>query len=110
MNGLMPMLLYLNHKCTTDDRFRRTFLALTLIFVFMLWSPWTRWNCPVFGLCPGPSPDVSTNSAAQSKSKPHRVKGHPRGAPTPAAVQTPAESFSRAVAPPVLVGGDRKRD
>jgi hypothetical protein len=109
MNVLLAMLLYLNYKCATDNRFLKTFLALTLIFVFMLWSPWTRWNCPVFGLCPGPSP-VSTNNAAQSKSKPHRVKGHPRGAPTPAAVQTPAESFPRAAAPPVPVGGDLKRD
>jgi hypothetical protein len=110
MNGLLAMLLYLNHKCATDNRLRKTFLVLTLIFVFMLWSPWTRWNCPVFGLCPGPSPAVSTNSAAQSKSKPHRVKGRPRAAPTPAAVQTPAESFSRTAVPPVLVGGDLKRD
>jgi hypothetical protein len=93
MNGLLAMLLYLNHKCATDNRLRKTFLVLTLIFVFMLWSPWTRWNSP-----------------AQSKSKPHRVKSHPRASPTPAAVQTPAESFSRTAVPPVLVGGDLKRD
>jgi hypothetical protein len=90
MNGLLAMLLYLNHRCATDDRFRKTFLVLTLIFVFMLWSPWTRWNCPVFGLCPGPSSAVSANSSAQFESKPHRIKRHVRFGPTPPSLHIPA--------------------
>ena len=91
MNGL-AMLLYLNHRCATDDRFRKTFLVLTMIFVFMLWSPWTRWNCPVFGLCPGPSSAVSANSSAQFESKSHPVKGHVRLGPTPRSLQISAHA------------------
>ena len=95
MNGLLAMLLYLNHKCDTDDRFRKTFLVLTLIFVFMFWSPWTRWNCPVFGLCPGPSSAVSKNSAAQSSLNSRRLKRQIRLGPTPPSVKIPAERFAQ---------------
>jgi hypothetical protein len=99
-NGLLAMLLYLNHKCTTDDRFRKTFLVLTLIFVFMLWSPWNRWNCSVFGLCPGPSSAVSKNSADQSKSKLRRVKRPARISPTSTSVQIPAEPLAQVAVKP----------
>jgi hypothetical protein len=92
MNGLLAMLLYLNHRCAIDERFRKAFLLLTLIFVFMLWSPWTRWNCAVLGLCPGPSSAVSKNSTAQFNSKAHRVKRHVRFGPTPPSLQIPAHA------------------
>jgi hypothetical protein len=72
MRSFLALMFYLDYKCRTQPAFGKTFLVLTLLFVFFLWSPWRPLLCPVFGICPAPV--VQAHSSAQSKPKsPHRV-------------------------------------
>lgn len=89
MRSFLALLFYIDYKCSTQPGFRKTFLVLTLIFVFLLWSPWRPLLCPVFGVCPAPI--VRADSATQNKAQPRQVKHPKRLAPTPARVQIPAE-------------------
>jgi len=88
------MLFYIDHKCATQPGFRKTFLVFTLIFVFLLWSPWRPLLCPVFGVCPAPV--VRADPAPQPKAQPRRVKHVNPLALTPFPVQTPAEASIQA--------------
>jgi hypothetical protein len=72
MRSWLAMLFYIDHKCTTQPGFRKTFLVLILIFVFLLWSPWRPLLCPVFGVCPAPV--VRADSARQPNAQSRRVK------------------------------------
>src|SRR5205814_5320949 len=90
MRSWLAMLFYIDYKCTTQPGFRKTFLVLILIFVFLLWSPWRPLLCPVFGVCPGPV--VLVHSGPQPKAQPRRVNLPKRIAPTSARVQIRAES------------------
>ena len=76
MRSLLAMLFYIDHKCTTQPGFRKTFLVLILIFVFLLWSPWRPLLCPVFGVCPAPV--VRADTAQQPKPLRRRVKDSKR--------------------------------
>jgi hypothetical protein len=87
MRSWLAMLFYIDHKCTTQPGFRKTFLVLILIFVFLLWSPWRPLLCPVFGVCPAPV--VRADTSAQPMPQGPRVKHSKRLASTPAPVQTP---------------------
>ena len=89
MRSWLAMLFYIDHKCTTQPGFRKTFLVLILIFVFLLWSPWRPLLCPVFGVCPAPV--VRADTSAQPKAQGTRVKRSKRLASTPAPLQIPAE-------------------
>ena len=83
MRSFLALLFYIDHKCATQPAFRKTFLVFTLIFVFLLWSPWRPLLCPVFGgVCPAPQP----------KAQPRRVKHVNPLALTPFPVRTPAEA------------------
>ena len=88
MRSWLAMLFYIDHKCTTQPGFRKTFLVLILIFVFLLWSPWRPLLCPVFGVSPGPV--VRPDSAHQPNAQPNRVKHPKRLSLTPASGQIPA--------------------
>jgi hypothetical protein len=90
------MLLYVDYKCDTQPGFRKTFLVFTLIFVFLLWSPWRPLLCPVFGVCPAPV--VRADTAPQPKSR--GVKHLKPLAATPAPIQTPAAPSVQASAQP----------
>jgi hypothetical protein len=46
MTSCLAMLLYIDHKCATQPGFRKPFLVLTLIFVFLLRSPRHPLLCP----------------------------------------------------------------
>jgi len=87
MRSWLATLFYIDHKCTTQPGFRKTFLVLILIFVFLLWSPWRPLLCPVFGVCPGPV--VHAESSAQPVPQGPRVKHSKRPASIPALVQIP---------------------
>jgi hypothetical protein len=89
MKPFLALLFYFDYKCSTQPGFRKTFLVLTLIFVFLLWSPWRPLLCPVFGVCHAPV--VPAGTAPQPKTKPRQVKRLARLAPTAAPVQIPAE-------------------
>ncbi len=94
MRSFLAMLFYIDHKCATQPGFRKTFLVFTLIFVFLLWSPWRPLLCPVFGVCPAPV--VRADPAPQPKAQPRRVKHVNPLALTPFPVQTPAEALIQA--------------
>ena len=100
MRSFLAMLFYIDHKCDTQPAFRKTFLVFTLIFVFLLWSPWRPLLCPVFGVCPAPV--VRADSAPQPKPHLRRVTHTKRIAPTPAPVQIPAEPSVQAAVQPSL--------
>ena len=87
MRSWLGMLFYIDHKCTTQPGFRKTFLVLILIFVFLLWSPWRPLLCPVLGVCPGPV--VHAESSAQPTPHGLRVKHSKLPASIPAPVQIP---------------------
>ena len=89
MRSFLAMLFYIDHKCATQPGFRKTFLVFTLIFVFLLWSPWRPLLCPVFGVCPAPV--VRADASAQPKPQGPRLKHSQRLATTPAPAQIPAE-------------------
>jgi hypothetical protein len=90
------MMFYIDHKCDTQPAFRKTFLVFTLVFVFLLWSPWRPLLCPVLGVCPAPT--VRADAAPQTKPIPHLAKDKKKIAPSPA--QIPAEpSVDAAVQP-----------
>ena len=96
MRSFLAMLFYIDHKCATQPGFRKTFLVFTLIFVFLLWSPWRPLLCPVFGVCPAPV--VRADTAPQPKPQRRRVKPSKRIASTPAPVQIPVEPSVQATA------------
>jgi hypothetical protein len=98
MRPWLAMLFYIDHKCATQPGFRKTFLVLTLIFVFLLWSPWRPLLCPVFGVCPAPV--VRADTSAQPKPLGPRVKHSKHLVPTPAPVQISAEPSVQAAAHP----------
>jgi hypothetical protein len=98
MRSWLAMLFYIDHKCTTQPGFRKTFLMLILIFVFLLWSPWRPLLCPVFGVCPGPV--VSAESSAQPNPQRRLVKRSNRLASTPTPIQIPAEPSAHAAPRP----------
>jgi hypothetical protein len=98
MRYLLAMLFYIDHKCATQPGFRKTFLVFTLIFVFLLWSPWRPMLCPVFGVCPAPV--VRADTAPQPKPQRRRVRPSKRIASTPAPVQIPTEPPVQAAAHP----------
>jgi hypothetical protein len=79
MRSWLAMLFYIDHKCDTQPGFRKTLLVFTLIFVFLLWSPWRPLLCPVCGVCPAPV----VRADANPQPKPRRVKRTMRLAPTP---------------------------
>jgi hypothetical protein len=54
MRSFLALCFYVDHKCSTEPRFRKTFLVLTLVFVFLIWSPWKPLLCPVLSVCPAP--------------------------------------------------------
>jgi len=89
MRSILTLLFYVDYKCDTQPGFRKTFLVFTLIFVFLLWSPWRPLLCPVFGVCPAPI--VRADTAPQPKPQGARVKHSKRPASTLAPVQIPAE-------------------
>jgi hypothetical protein len=96
MRSFLAMLFYIDHKCDTQPAFRKTFLAFTLIFVLLLWSPWRPLLCPVLGVCPAPT--VRADTAPQPKPVPHLAKHKKKITPSPA--QIPAEpSVDTAVQP-----------
>jgi hypothetical protein len=82
MRSLLAMLFYIDHKCDTQPAFRKTFLVFTLVFVFLLWSPWRPLLCPVFGVCPAPT--VRADAAPQPKLSKHKKKIVPSPAQIPA--------------------------
>lgn len=84
MRSFLALFFYIDYKCSSEPRFRKTLLVLTLIFVFLLWSPWRPLLCPVFGVCPAPV--VRADVAPQPKAQPHRVRHPKRHAPTPSQV------------------------
>jgi hypothetical protein len=96
MRSFLAMLFYIDHKCATQPGFRKTFLVFTLIFVFLLWSPWRPLLCPVFGVCPAPV--VRADTAPQPKPQRRRVKPSKRVASTPALVQISVEPSVQAAA------------
>ena len=71
MRSFLALLLYIDHKCSTQPGFRKTFLVLTLVFVFFLWSPWRPLLCPVFGVCA--TPVVRADTSPQPKAQRRRV-------------------------------------
>jgi hypothetical protein len=98
MRCFLAMLFYIDHKCATQPEFRKTFLVLTLILVFLLWSPWRPMLCPVFGVCPAPV--VRADAAPQPKPNSRLVKRVKRRSPAPSPAQIPAEpSVDAAVQP-----------
>ena len=96
MRSFLALLFYIDHKCTTQLAFRKTFLVFTLIFVFLLWSPWRPLLCPVFGVCPAPV--VRADSAPQPKPVPRQAKH--RKSITPSPVQVPAVSSDKVAVQP----------
>jgi len=98
MRSWLAMLFYIDHKCTTQPGFRKTFLVLILIFVFLLWSPWRPLLCPVFGVCPAPV--VRADTSAQPKPQGPRVNHSRRPASTPTLIQIPAEPSVQAAPHP----------
>jgi hypothetical protein len=85
MRSFLALLFYVDYKCSTEPRFRKTLLVLTLIFVFLLWSPWRPLLCPVFGVCHAPV--VRADIAPQLRPTPHGVKRLTRLAAAPATIQ-----------------------
>jgi hypothetical protein len=98
MRSFLAMLFYIDHKCATQPGFRKTFLVFTLIFVFLLWSPWRPLLCPVFGVCPAPV--VRADTAPQPKPQRRWVRPSKRVASTPAPVQISVEPSVQAAAHP----------
>jgi hypothetical protein len=98
MRSWLAMLFYIDHKCTTQPGFRKTFLVLILVFVFLLWSPWRPLLCPVFGVCPAPV--VRADASTESKSQGPHLKRFKRLASTPAPVQIVPESSVQSSARP----------
>jgi hypothetical protein len=88
MRSFLALLLYIDHKCGTQPAFRKTLLGFTLIFAFLLWSPWRPLLCPVLGVCPAPI--VRADTGSQPEPKPHHTKGIKRQMPAPN--QAPRES------------------
>jgi hypothetical protein len=84
MRCLLAMMFYIDHKCDTQPAFRKTFLMFTLVFVFLLWSPWRPLLCPVLGVCPAPT--VRADAAPQPKPIPHLAKHKKKIAPSPAQI------------------------
>ena len=83
MRSFLAMLFYIDYKCDTQPGFRKTFLVFTLIFVFLLWSPWRPLLCPVFGVCPAPV--VRADTAPQPKPvprSPRQEKARPKSCPS----------------------------
>ena len=98
MRSFLALLFYIDHKCATQPGFRKTFLVLTLILVFLLWSPWRPMLCPVFGVCPAPV--VRADAAPQPKPNSRLIKRVKRRSPAPSPAQIPAEpSVDAAVQP-----------
>jgi hypothetical protein len=85
MRSWLATLFYIDYKCATQPGFRKTLLVLTLIFVFLLSSPWRPLLCPVFGVCPAPV--ARADIAPQLKPTSHRVKRLTRLAPVPGTIQ-----------------------
>ena len=73
MRSFLAMFFYIDYKCSSEPRFRKTLLVLTLIFVFLLWSPWRPLLCPVFGVCPAPVVRADVCSPAQSTASPGKT-------------------------------------
>src|SRR5258707_802694 len=90
------MMLYIDHKCTTQPAFRKTFLVFTLIFVLLLWSPWRPLLCPVLGVCPAPA--VRADTASQAKPI-HHLANH-RKSISPSPDQVPAEPSDQVAVQP----------
>jgi hypothetical protein len=74
------------------------FLVFTLIFVFLLWSPWRPLLCPVFGVCPATV--VRADTAPQGKPKRRDVKDLKKLPATPAQIQFPAEPVAQPAVQP----------
>ena len=89
MRSFLAMLFYIDHKCATQPGFRKTLLVFTLIFVFLLWSPWRPLLCPVFGVCPAPV--VRADTTPQPKPQRPWMNHSKHLASPPAPVQIPAE-------------------
>jgi hypothetical protein len=98
MRSFLAMLFYVDYKCGTEPRFRKTLLVLMLVFLFLLWSPWRPLLCPVFGVCPAPV--VRADSAPQLKLKSRRVNRLTRPVSTPAPGQIPSGRSVQAAAHP----------
>src|SRR5258708_17745462 len=98
MRSFLALLFYIDYKCSAQPGFQKTLLAFTLIFVFLLWSPWRPLLCPVFGVCPAPV--VRADTAPQPKPQRRRVRPSKRIASTPAPVQIPTEPSVQAAAHP----------
>jgi hypothetical protein len=97
MRSLFAMLFYIDYKCATQPGFRKMLLVLTLIFVFLLWSPWRPLLCPVFGVCAAST--VRADFAPQPKPQPRRAKRAIR-VTNLVPVKTPTEPSVRATAQP----------
>ncbi|SRR6266446_10934265 len=74
MRSLLALIFYIDYKCSMQPAFRKTFLVLTLVFLFLLWSPWRPLLCPVFGICNAPV--VRADSASQPRPKSQRHVEH----------------------------------
>jgi len=98
MRSFLALLFYIDYKCDTQPGFRKALLVFTLIFVFLLWSPWRPLLCPVFGVCPAPV--VRADTAPQPKPLGSRVKRSKLLASTPTPIQIPAEPSAQAAAHP----------
>jgi hypothetical protein len=94
MRSCLALLFYIDYKCSTQRAFRKTFLVFTLIFVFLVWSPWRSLLCPVFGVCSVPV--VRADSRPHPKSQPRRVKQPKRLRAAQTAVQIPVKHLVQA--------------
>jgi hypothetical protein len=86
MKSFVALLFYIDYKCSTQPGFRKMFLLLMLVFVFLLWSPWRPLLCPVLEVCPS---RVVRASVAEIRPKTKRPLSAEQ------AIQTPAESAVR---------------
>jgi hypothetical protein len=99
MRSFLVLMFYIDYKCSAEPAFRKTLLVFTLLFVFLLWSPWRPLLCPVFGICRAPI--VRADSSAQRKPKSlRRVEPSKRCAATPVAIQMPAQPSSQTAVQP----------
>ena len=87
MRSLLAMMFYIDYKCSSEPRFRKTLLVLTLTFVLFLWSPWRPLLCPVFGVCSAPV--VRVDSAPQPRAQGRGAKHPKRPVPSPAPLEVP---------------------